>query len=177
MKTSSILIITAFLLSPLITEAQFKATAVAPQPSPILTEGKNEHQSTFSIPEKLRLEPLSVKKVYVEGQLKNVLAQLTAIHTRTQLAVDRLTEKKVATFEAQNDLDRAALALNDARLTIDAIIATEAPKEVDRPKVLSVTASLKEQVKKTEESLQIARLAMMESLVTLKSALVQSLTK
>jgi hypothetical protein len=121
--------------------------------------------------DKIKNEPLSVRKQRVETQLRDILAQLILIHTRTQLAVDRLTEKDMDTLRAQEQLTLANTYLTEAKLNIDAF-SKIAVIDDKTDKVL--TATLRDAVKKSEDSLKATRDALIQSLAHLKATLIIS---
>lgn len=123
---------------------------------------------------KVQTEPLTVRKQKVEAQLLSIFEQLSTIHTRTQLAVDRLTQNDIDTVRAQTQLTNANIFLNEAKLNIDAFskIAVTDDKAFPAEK----TVALKEAVRKSEESLKLVRDSLISSLAHLKATLIISTT-
>ncbi len=164
MKKHYIFIAIALLLiAPTLTFAQVKPVT-APTTEVIPT-----------VPENLKNETLAVKKAYVEDQLRNLLAQLNTIYTRTKITTDLLGERNIKTQTAQAELDKASVALTDARLTIDSFSVVQLPPETDRSKVIATSASMKELVKGAEDNLKVARTSLIASLGFLKTSIIASM--
>ncbi len=112
---------------------------------------------------------LGARKTAIETDLRDILSRLSSIYTRTQIAVGRLTDSpKIDTVKAQAELVVAGNALAAAKLSIDAFSNVDVSNEKNNG--LAIVA-LKEQAKKSEDSLRIARTGLINALAELKLAL------
>jgi hypothetical protein len=163
MKTYAFILIALLVASPAAANAQNIGVKQAATVSPQAKQSE--------VKAEVKTEPLSVRKQRVELQLRDILAQLTLIHARTQLAVDRLTEKDIDTLRAQEELTAASISLNEAKINIDAFAKiTVADDKADK----ALTNVLREAVKKSEDSLKATRDALIQSLAHLKATLIIS---
>lgn len=109
--------------------------------------------------------PLSVRKAFVETNLRDLLAQLSDIHARVQTASNRLAQNGIAVNTSNASLTMAHAALLTAKTNLDIFAQTpltESPATV---------ATLRAQAKAAEESLKTARASLIESIATLKLTL------
>jgi hypothetical protein len=163
MKTYAFILIALLVTSPVAANAQGIGVK---QAATVSTQTKQSE-----VKAEVKTDPLSVRKQRVELQLRDILAQLTLIHARTQLAVDRLTEKDIDTLRAQEELTAASISLSEAKLNIDAFSKIIV---VDDKADKALTTILKEAVKKSEDSLKATRDALIQSLAHLKATLIIS---
>lgn len=169
MKKTSIYM--AILLAVLVPSLSFAQNAAV-----FGTKDEVKAGETATTPAEIKDSPLSAKKLYVETQLKNLLSQLGTISTRTQAAIDRLSDKNIDTTAAQAQLDKAGVALTNAKISIDAFSAIQVIDTTDKAKTAALTASLKEAVKKAEDNLKISRDALIQSLSLLKVSINASIS-
>jgi hypothetical protein len=116
-----------------------------------------------------KAEALSVRRQKVDAQLRGILTQFTTIYTRISIAIDRLAENDINIDKARLELNKANLALAEAKLNIDAFGKIPVTDEADKAK--GTSALLKESVKKSEDSLKVVRDTLIQTLVDLKLTL------
>jgi|GEM_PF-3395892 len=109
--------------------------------------------------------PLSVRKQFVETNLRDLLSRLSDVHTRVQVASARLKTNSIDTISADLALTTAQTALTTAKTHLDTFTATP----VDE-KPATVT-TLRTQAKLAEDNLKIAHASIIKSLETLKITL------
>jgi uncharacterized membrane protein len=145
-------------------------------PGIIFAQAKPQGPSVNAAPvAQLKAEPLSVRKLAIETQLRDIYARLSSVYTRTTVAVERLGENDIDIKKTQEQLLIANTALTNAKLAIDAFAAIQVnDEEKDKVKVAATTASLKDAVMKSEAALKDARVALIQSLSNLKAAIVIS---
>jgi len=105
---------------------------------------------------------LTVRKQFVDTNLRDLLTRLNTVYTRVQVASARLETNGIDTTSADLALITAQTALTTAKTHLDmftAIPVDEKPATV---------VSLRAQAKSAEDNLKIARASIIESLATLK---------
>lgn len=108
---------------------------------------------------------LSVRKAYVETNLRDLLAQLSDIRTRVQSASNRLAQNGIDVHTSNASLALAHAALLTANTNLD--IFAQTPID-DRP---ATVVTLRAQAKAAEDSLKTARASLIESITALKLTL------
>jgi hypothetical protein len=177
-KISSIILIGIACIVPFLAHAQSFDAPFTAAASPLVQQSGTPEVKPTITPyldlEKLRSEPLSVRKAIVGEKLSDAQKRLTAISTRIQLALGRLEEKEIDTGESRLLLTVANLSLDAARAEIEQYTKIVVAEDITEKSPLYATTSLqlKESVQKTETHLKAARDSLMQSLISLKASLV-----
>jgi len=109
--------------------------------------------------------PLTVRKQYVETNLRTLLGTLNSMYTRVQVASNRLRTNGIDTAVSDTKLALAQTALMNAKVNLDLFAAVP----VDT-KPATVT-TLRAHAKASEDNLKDARTAIIESISTLQLTL------
>ena len=113
------------------------------------------------------LIPLGTRRDTVVLQLRDINARLAVFGTRTQVALDRLADKGIATGNAQSELTLSTNGLAAAKLSLDALSTIVIP-ETDQDKT---SAEIKASVIAIQTQLKDARTHLINALASVKSSL------
>ena len=111
--------------------------------------------------------PLGARRDKVVEGLRTVTFQIGSFITRTQLVVDRLHEKGLATGQAQLELTQALTDITLAKTKIDAIATVAIPEQNQE----STAVSLKNSLSTTQETLKSSRNHLVAALSNIKIVL------
>lgn len=107
----------------------------------------------------------------VSADFRETHMRLSALSTRTSLALGHLTQKDITTSKALASLDAATISLANAQVSIDSFTTIATQKVTPTTGIL-----LKQSAEKAELELDTARDALIKSLITLKASLTSSPT-
>jgi hypothetical protein len=132
---------------------------------------------------KLKTESLLSRKQKIETDTRNTIGKLDTVINRTQNLIDLLNKSNKDTTDAALLLTGARDSLEDANTYIDQFSATTTEIKIDT-KVSKVTVldektintSLKETLKKVEESLRKSKTAIISSITILKTGITNNET-
>lgn len=109
-------------------------------------------------------ETITEKKAAAEKNLQAIAAQFTLFASRTQIAIDRLTLKKVDTTKAQAELALTNTSLGLTKTNLDLLAKVTVTDD------MTDTTELKAVLKTVEDNLKDARAHLISSLTELKAA-------
>jgi len=139
------------------------ASAEAPKTAP------SKQVEAVSVFDGATPETLVLKKQKVDTDLRTTLTLLNGAYSRIQIAISRLSDKKIDTGTAQSELTLAGSELIEAKATVDAFSKiTLSEEKLQAP---NTAASLKLEAKKAEDALAAVRGHLIASLSILKTAL------
>jgi hypothetical protein len=116
------------------------------------------------------LIPLATRRDTVVLQLRDINARLAVFGTRTQVALDRLADKGIATGKAQSELTLSTNGLAAAKLSLDALSAIVIP-DTDQDKT---SVDIKASVIAIQTQLKDARTHLITALTSVKASLALS---
>ena len=168
-------LVTSFIvLLALLTPAFAEEAQVQPIPKADLTASAQGTKDAASETKKPEVKLILTKKQKIEADIRATSLKLKLVIDRTQALIDLLNKNNKDTTEAQDSLDLANSALEDANSAIDQYVGIfPADTKTDSGEIIKAKFTiLKDPLKKSQEALKLSKASLIESINSLKDNLV-----
>ncbi len=139
---------------------------LATNPATPAVEGATTTNEDINLQD-LKNQPLEVRRQVISQELSDILTRLNVIYDKTKAALDRLTQNGIDTSGAQKELLVAADALTTAQTNINVFSDTSVSFEPTE----KTPTPLRDAVIQVEANLRDAREAILQTLLSLKTAI------